>query len=78
MSRASLYIPLGVFVLIMSLGYIGFDLGARNELPSALINKPFPEFNARLLENPEKPLPEPTCWVDRPWSMYGRPGARPV
>ena len=43
MSRASLYIPLGVFVLIMSLGYIGFDLGARNELPSALINKPFPE-----------------------------------
>ena len=56
MSRASLYIPLGVFVLIMSLGYIGFDLGARNELPSALINKPFPEFNARLLENPEKTI----------------------
>ena len=40
----------------MSLGYIGFDLGARNELPSALINKPFPEFNARLLENPEKTI----------------------
>ena len=27
MSRASLYIPLGVFVLILGLGYIGFDLG---------------------------------------------------
>ena len=56
MSRASLYIPLGVFMLILGLGYIGFDLGARNELPSALINKPFPEFNARLLEDPEQTL----------------------
>jgi len=54
MSRASFYIPLGVFALIMGLGYIGFDLGARNELPSALINKPFPEFNARLLDDAEQ------------------------
>ena len=44
MSRISLYIPLGVFAAILGLSYVGFDLGARNELPSALINKPFPEF----------------------------------
>lgn len=54
MSRASFFIPLGVFVLILGLGYIGFDLGARNELPSALINKPFPSFDARSLENPDE------------------------
>jgi cytochrome c biogenesis protein CcmG/thiol:disulfide interchange protein DsbE len=54
MSRASFYIPLGVFVLILSLGYVGFDLGARNDLPSALIDKPFPNFNARLLDDPEQ------------------------
>ena len=53
MSRASLYIPLGVFVLILVLGYVGFDLGARNELPSALIDKPFPEFRAKLLDSPQ-------------------------
>ena len=56
MSRISLYIPLGVFATILGLGYVGFDLGARNELPSALINKPFPEFQARLLESPETTL----------------------
>lgn len=56
MSRVSLYIPLGVFAVIMGLGYIGFDLGARDELPSALINKPFPEFSARLLEDPDRAI----------------------
>ena len=56
MSRISLYIPLGVFAAILGLGYVGFDLGARNELPSALINKPFPEFQARLLDSPETTL----------------------
>ena len=30
MSRASLFVPLGVFVLILTLGYVGFDLGARS------------------------------------------------
>jgi cytochrome c biogenesis protein CcmG/thiol:disulfide interchange protein DsbE len=56
MSRISLYIPLGVFAAILGLGYVGFDLGARNELPSALINKPFPAFQARLLDSPETTL----------------------
>jgi len=56
MSRASLFVPLGVFVVILTLGYVGFDLGARSELPSALMNKPFPEFNARLLGRQEQSI----------------------
>ena len=64
MSRMSLYIPLGVFAAILGLGYIGFDLGARNELPSALINKPFPEFQARLLESLKQRLAARICSED--------------
>lgn len=56
MSRASLFVPLGVFVLILTLGYVGFDLGARSELPSALVNKPFPQFKARLLGAQEQSI----------------------
>ena len=55
MSRISLYIPLGVFAAILGLGYIGFDLGARNELPSALINKPF-RSSGPTPESPETTL----------------------
>ncbi len=46
MNRASLFIPLGVFVLILAIGYLGFSLGNRNELPSALIGHSFPPFTA--------------------------------
>ena len=49
MSRASLYIPLGIFALIMFVGYVGFSLDDRNELPSALLGQPFPEFEAPTL-----------------------------
>ena len=49
MNRASLFIPLGVFCLIMLVGYVGFSLEDRHELPSALLGKPFPEFEAPLL-----------------------------
>lgn len=49
MSRASLFVPLGIFIGILALGYVGFSLDARNQLPSALLGKPFPEFSAPLL-----------------------------
>ncbi len=52
MSRASLFIPLAVFCAIMLVGYLGFDLDDRHQLPSALINKPFPDFQAPLLHAP--------------------------
>jgi len=53
-SRASLFIPLGVFCLIMLVGYIGFGLEDRHQLPSALLGKPFPQFQAPLLYDPEQ------------------------
>ncbi len=51
MSRASLFIPLGVFLLIVGIGYAGFKLNDPHELPSALLGKPFPEFSAPLLQD---------------------------
>ena len=53
MSRASLFVPLGVFVLIVVIGYVGFNLGDRNVLPSALLERPFPEFSAPRIDQPE-------------------------
>ena len=54
MSRASLFIPLVVFCLIMLVGYIGFGLEDRHQLPSALLGKPFPEFRAPKLYAPDQ------------------------
>ncbi len=54
MSRASLFIPLGIFMLIAFVGYVGFSLDNRNELPSALLGKPFPDFSAPTLKDPTR------------------------
>ena len=53
MSRASLFVPLGLFLLIVGIGYAGFRLSDPHELPSALLNKPFPVFEAPLLSDGE-------------------------
>lgn len=53
MKRTSLFIPLGVFCLILFVGYVGFSLDDRHELPSALLGKPFPDFQAPMLYDPE-------------------------
>jgi cytochrome c biogenesis protein CcmG/thiol:disulfide interchange protein DsbE len=53
-SRASLFVPLGIFVLIVLLGYLGFRLDDPHRLPSALLDKPFPEFSATVLNEPER------------------------
>ena len=54
MNRASLFVPLGIFCLIVVLGYLGFRLEDPHRLPSALLDKPFPEFNATVLDAPER------------------------
>ncbi|MEQ8486325.1 MAG: DsbE family thiol:disulfide interchange protein [Pseudomonadales bacterium] len=54
MSRASLFVPLGVFLVIVGIGYAGFSLNDPHELPSALLGKPFPEFEAPRLDDPER------------------------
>lgn len=56
MSKASFYIPLAVFVVVIIIFFVGFGLGDRNELPSALINKPFPAFSAPDLFRPEREI----------------------
>ena len=49
MSRASLFIPLTAFVVIAALLYAGFSLNDPHVLPSALIGKPFPDFDLPAL-----------------------------
>lgn len=52
MNRAGLFVPLGVFALILVVGFAGFQLADPHKLPSALIGKPFPEFASTLLTPP--------------------------
>jgi cytochrome c biogenesis protein CcmG, thiol:disulfide interchange protein DsbE len=49
----SLLIPLGVFVLLVVFLALGFRLQNPHLLPSALIDKPFPEFELKDLHQPE-------------------------
>jgi len=64
-NRLGLYIPLAIFITILGTGYVGFDLGVRGELPSALIGKPFPDFSADKLGNPGERVSKQT--------LLGRP-----
>ena len=56
MNKASFFIPLLLFVGIVVISLVGFNLGNRNELPSALINKPFPTFVAKDLFQPSRQI----------------------
>ncbi len=58
MNRAKLFVPLAIFLIIIAFGYAGFALNDPHLLPSALLEKPFPDFSAPLLD-------EPTRVVDR-------------
>ncbi len=55
MSRASLFIPLTAFVIIVALLYAGFSLNDPHLLPSALIGKPFPAFDLASLGDDATP-----------------------
>ena len=54
MSRVSLFVPLVLFLVILGFGYAGFKLNDPHELPSALLNKPFPEFSGARLLTPDQ------------------------
>ncbi len=54
MNRASLFVPVVLFLLIVGIGYAGFSLNDPHELPSALLGKPFPDFRAPLLSDPQR------------------------
>lgn len=50
MSRMSFFVPLAIFMVILGVGYVGFQLGDRAVLPSPLVGKPFPQFSATRLD----------------------------
>lgn len=54
MSKKSLLIPLGAFVTLVGILALGFSLEDPHYLPSELIDRPFPEFAARELHEPER------------------------
>jgi cytochrome c biogenesis protein CcmG/thiol:disulfide interchange protein DsbE len=54
MSKPSLFIPLGVFILLAILLAAGFGLDDPHHLPSALIGKPMPEFELADVVHPER------------------------
>jgi cytochrome c biogenesis protein CcmG/thiol:disulfide interchange protein DsbE len=51
MSRAGLFVPLAVFVILAGFLYAGFSLEDPHRLPSALVGQPFPAFDLPLLAN---------------------------
>lgn len=55
MPRLLLFIPLALFIVLGLFLWKGLSLDPR-ELPSALLNKPFPEFQLSALSDPEKTL----------------------
>ena len=57
-SRFRFFVPLAAFAAICAIAFIGFSLGDRQQLPSALLDKPFPEFRARILDTMATGAPE--------------------
>lgn len=55
MSRLLLFIPLGLFLVLGIFLWKGLSLDPK-ELPSALIDKPFPDFKMASLQQPDKVL----------------------
>lgn len=56
MSKKSLLIPLGIFVVLVGVLAAGFTLRNPHLLPSHMINKPFPQFKLAALNDPGKML----------------------
>lgn len=55
MPRLLLFIPLILFIILGGFLWKGLSIDPR-ELPSALLNKPFPEFSLSALQQPERVL----------------------
>lgn len=53
MTRLKLFIPLAIFVAMAALLFVGLSLDP-DDLPSALIGKPVPEFELASLDDPER------------------------
>ena len=58
MSRASLFVPLAAFAVLIALLWAGFSLDDPHRLPSALLGKPFPAFSLPELSRPTDTVTE--------------------
>lgn len=56
MQKLKLFIPLTLFLLLSVLLYLGLFRENKGDLPSALIDKPFPSFNLPDVKNPQRQL----------------------
>jgi len=55
-NKVSLFVPLGIFILLVIALALGFKLEDPHLLPSELISKPFPEFNLQSLTEESREL----------------------
>jgi cytochrome c biogenesis protein CcmG/thiol:disulfide interchange protein DsbE len=53
-NRVSRYVPLLVLAAIVGFGYAGFRFNDPHKLPSAMLDKPFPQFAVPLLGEAER------------------------
>lgn len=58
MKKWQLFIPLTLFLCLSVLLYVGLFRENQGDLPSALINKPFPSFSLPSVKDPERLLDE--------------------
>lgn len=58
MSKASLFVPLGIFLILMVILGLGFGLEDPHLLPSALIHEPMPSFELTVLDEGERVVTE--------------------
>lgn len=56
MSKAALFIPLGVFLVLVGFLAVGFKLDDPHRLPSAMIDQPIAEFSLSDLKEPDKKI----------------------
>lgn len=56
MTKPALFIPLGVFLVLVGFLAVGFKLEDPHRLPSAMIDQPISEFSLSELRNPERTI----------------------
>lgn len=56
MSKAALFIPLGVFLVLVGFLAVGFKLEDPHRLPSAMIDQPIADFSLSDLKEPDKKI----------------------
>ena len=54
MNRTLLFVPLGIFIALGVLFWIGLGVEDKTSLPSPLVGKPFPQFILNTVESGEE------------------------